>query len=73
MSPDARTSLIRRLVQRLQLRFPALFLILGVLTVIDVIVPDMIPFLDEIGLAILTALFGLWKTRKETGIRTSPQ
>jgi hypothetical protein len=58
-------SALSRLLQRLNLRFPTLFLILGGLTLIDIVVPDFIPFIDEIGLALLTALFGMWKDRKE--------
>jgi hypothetical protein len=59
-----RVSAISHLLNRLNLRFPTLFLILGILTLIDVVVPDFIPFADEIGLALLTVLFGMWKNRK---------
>jgi hypothetical protein len=59
-----RVSALTRLLQRLNLRFPTLFLILGGLTLIDLVVPDFIPFIDEIGLALLTVLFGMWKDRK---------
>jgi Family of unknown function (DUF6116) len=50
--------------QRLGLRFPALFVILLVVTLVDLVVPDIIPFVDEIVLAALTALFGLWRERR---------
>ena len=50
--------------QRLGLRFPTLFLILLTVTLADLAVPDIIPFVDEIVLAALTALFGLWKERR---------
>ena len=50
--------------QRLGLRFPALFVILLVVTLVDLVVPDVIPFVDEIVLAALTALFGLWRERR---------
>jgi hypothetical protein len=60
-------SLIGRLLHRLNLKFPTLFLILGALTLLDIVVPDVIPFLDEIGLAVLTLLFGMWKDRKSPG------
>ncbi|MBA5870332.1 MAG: hypothetical protein GDA68_10100 [Nitrospira sp. CR2.1] len=53
-----------RLVQRLNLRFPSLFLLFALLTVADFIVPDVIPLADEIGLALLTLLFGMWKERR---------
>ena len=55
--------------QRLGLRFPALFVILLTVTVADLVVPDIIPFVDEIVLAALTALFGLWRERRTPGGR----
>jgi len=64
MNSSARVSIASRLLERFNLRFPALFLFLGILTLIDFLVPDFIPFADEIGLAIMTALFGMWKNRK---------
>jgi hypothetical protein len=53
-----------RLLQRLNLRYPTLFVILGLLTLIDFFIPDFIPFIDEIALALLTLLVGTWKNRK---------
>ena len=64
MTSPIRVSALTRILNRLNLRFPTLFLILGALTLIDVLIPDFIPFLDEIGLALLTVLFGMWKSRK---------
>ena len=64
MISPTRVSLATRLLSRFNLRFPALVLILGVLTLIDFVIPDFIPFIDEIGLALLTLLFGMWKNRK---------
>ena len=65
-----RVSLIGRLLQRLNLRFPSLFLLFAGLTLVDLLVPDVIPFADEIGLALLTLLFGLWKDRKRAQSRS---
>ena len=59
-----RVSLLGRLLQRLNLRFPSLFLLFAFLTLADLIVPDVIPFADEIGLAVLTLLLGMWKDRR---------
>jgi hypothetical protein len=53
-----------KVFQRLGLRFPTLFLILLTVTLADIAIPDIIPFVDEIILAALTALFGLWKQRR---------
>ena len=59
-----RTSIAARLLRRFNLRFPGLFLILGLLTVADLLIPDFIPYADEIGLALLTLLLGMWKDRR---------
>ena len=64
MVDPTRVSLATRIMQRLNLRFPSLFLILGLVTLLDLLIPDFIPFADEIGLALLTLLFGSWKNRK---------
>ena len=64
MVDPTRVSLATRIMQRLNLRFPTLFLVLGLLTLFDLLIPDLIPFADEIGLALLTLLFGSWKRRK---------
>ncbi|KAA0255499.1 MAG: hypothetical protein EDX89_05405 [Acidobacteria bacterium] len=63
--PAARQGAIQKLLARLNLRFPTLFALLLVVTVVDVFVPDLIPFADEIVLALLTVLFGLWKDRRK--------
>jgi hypothetical protein len=44
-----------------RLRFPKLFAITLTILVIDVLLPDVIPFVDEILLALVTALLGSWK------------
>ncbi len=59
-----RVSLLVRVLQRLNLRFPSLFVLFAVLTLADFIVPDVIPLADEIGLALLTLLLGFWKDRR---------
>lgn len=61
-----RVSLLGRVLQRLNLRFPSLFVFFAVLTLADFIVPDVIPLADEIGLALLTLLLGMWKDRRAT-------
>ena len=47
-----------------RLRFPHLFLLMLALFVLDLIVPDFIPFIDEILLGLATLLFAAWKQRK---------
>jgi hypothetical protein len=63
ISPQ-RASLAARLLGRLNLRFPGLFIILALITLLDFLIPDFIPWVDEIGLVVLTMLLGSWKTRK---------
>jgi hypothetical protein len=50
-----------------RLRFPQLFLLTGAIFVLDLFIPDMIPFVDEVLLGLVTALIGSWK-RKDNDI-----
>jgi len=47
-----------------RLRFPTLFKIVAALFIFDLIIPDFIPFLDEIMLGLGTVLLASWKNRK---------
>lgn len=65
--PDSspRSSPVYRILQFASgLRFPTLFLLFLALFALDVIVPDVIPFVDEILLGLLTLLLGTWRKRK---------
>jgi hypothetical protein len=57
-------SLLARLIRQLNLRFPTLFAFFALLTVLDLVVPDPIPLVDELGLALLTLLLALWRDRR---------
>ncbi len=48
-----------------RLRFPVLAGITVVLFVLDLIVPDAIPLVDELLLGLAAALFSTWKRRRE--------
>ena len=48
-----------------RLRFPNLFFLTAALFVLDVLIPDLIPFVDEILLALFTVMFGMWKSQTE--------
>ena len=63
------TSLPARAVERFaaRLRFPTLFLVTTALFVVNVFVPDPLPFVDEILLGLVTVLIGSWKRRKAGG------
>ena len=58
--------MIDRLVTRFAagLRFPTLFKIVAALFVLDLVVPDLVPFYDEILLALGTLLLGSIKSRR---------
>ena len=47
-----------------QLKFRNLFLLILFLFIIDLLVPDMIPMIDEIILGLLTILLANWKKEK---------
>lgn len=48
-----------------RMRHPHLFLLLLVLLGLDLIVPDMVPMVDELLLAVLTVLVGTWRKPAE--------
>ncbi len=61
--------MIGRIVTRFAagLRFPALFTLVAVLFLVDLVIPDVIPFIDEILLALGTLLLGSLRRRRESG------
>lgn len=48
-----------------RLSFPKLFAVFAVLFAADALMPDPIPFVDEILLGLGTLLFASWKDRKK--------
>jgi hypothetical protein len=60
----ARGGILTGLVRHLNLRFPTLFTLFALLTLLDLVLPDPLPLLDELGLALLTLLLGLWRDRR---------
>lgn len=50
-----------------KLRFPYLFFLTAALFLIDLVVPDILPFADELLLGMLTLLFGAWRRRDRSG------
>jgi uncharacterized protein DUF6116 len=46
-------------------RFPTLLLFTGGLFALDVIVPDFIPFADELLLGLATLILSRWKDRRQ--------
>ena len=48
-----------------KLKHPTLFKLVGALFIINVFVPDVIPFIDEILLGLATLLLANWKDRSQ--------
>ncbi len=58
-----RSALVGWFVARLaRLRFPVLFVLSAALFAVDLVVPDFIPFADEVLLGLATALLASWRT-----------
>jgi hypothetical protein len=55
------------------LRFPQLFAVLAGLLLLDLIMPDPIPLLDEVILAVLTMVVGSWKVRDQDPFVKPPE
>ena len=61
----AHLPLISRLLKYAEkLRFRQLFLVTLGLFVFDLLVPDVIPFIDELLLGLLALLLGIWRKEK---------
>jgi hypothetical protein len=54
------------------LRFPTLFAVIAGLFLLDVLIPDLIPFADELMLGLLTLLLGSLKRRRPSPGDTPP-
>ncbi len=55
-----------------RLSYPRLFVLTGVLFALNVIIPDVIPFVDEILLGLGTLLLANWKKRKDPVASNKP-
>jgi hypothetical protein len=62
-SPSPASTLVSRFLPRL--RYPYLFLVLGALFLVDLVVPDPIPLIDELLLAVLTFIAATFTARRE--------
>ncbi len=49
-----------------RLRFPWLFAATVILFIVSLLVPDPLPMVDELLLALAALLFGAWRKRKDT-------
>jgi hypothetical protein len=48
-----------------RLRFPWLFALAAIVFGIDLVLPDVLPFVDELLFGLLTLLMGAWRKRKD--------
>ena len=55
-----------------RLRFRNLFLVTASIFLVDVLVPDLIPFVDELLFGALTLLFAAWKRDKQVVPASAP-
>jgi len=54
-----------------QLRFPQLFFLTFGVFVLDILIPEIIPYADELLLGLLTLLLGTWRKRQDSKDRNS--
>jgi hypothetical protein len=45
-------------------RFPTLFFITGGLFLVDLVIPDLVPFIDELLLGMATIILARWKDQR---------
>jgi len=50
-----------------RMKYPQLFTLLLGLFVVDLFLPDPVPFIDEVILGLLTVLVGSWRSRRKEG------
>ena len=46
------------------LRFPQLFVVLAIIFLVDLFIPDLLPYVDEVVLGLLTLMVGKWRDRR---------
>jgi hypothetical protein len=64
--PSALTTLVNRFLPRM--RYPYLFLILGALFLVDLVIPDPVPLVDELLLAVLTFIAATFTARRNSDL-----
>ena len=65
MPSNPLVGLLQRFASRL--RFPQLFFLAAGLFLLDLLIPDLVPFVDEILLGLLTLLLGNLRGEQEVG------
>jgi len=68
--PNPLLSPVLRFLNRLS--YPRLFALTAALFVFDVVIPDFVPFIDELLLGLGTLLLANWKKRKDPADHIGP-
>ncbi|RZA17828.1 MAG: hypothetical protein EOP93_12620 [Lysobacteraceae bacterium] len=55
-----------------KLSYPRLFMLTAALFAFDVVIPDLVPFADELLLGLGTLLLANWKKRKQPDLADKP-
>jgi hypothetical protein len=55
-----------------RLRFPWLFAVAALVFGVDLLVPDLLPFADELLFGLMTLILGAWRKRKEERVASLP-
>ena len=55
-----------------KLSYPRLFALTAALFAVDVVIPDFVPFADELLLGLGTLLLANWKKRKDPEVQAKP-
>ncbi|AVP97106.1 hypothetical protein C7S18_07830 [Ahniella affigens] len=53
-----------------RLKYPWLLALTMIALIVDVLIPDFVPFIDELTLAAMTALFAMWRERRPVPMKT---
>jgi hypothetical protein len=62
MGESSKAEVVAKVARKI--RFPKLFALMTVLFVVDLAIPDQVPFIDEVMLGLMSAAFGMWRTRR---------
>lgn len=70
MAPGPGAQFVEKTVSRL--KFPQAFAVFTALFIFDFLVPDFVPFIDELLLGLGAAVFGMWRERVSTNRPAPP-
>jgi hypothetical protein len=71
VDPQLRNRAIQGVTSRL--KYPQLLVVTAIVLLLDLVLPDLVPFADEILLALLTTLFALWREPVPPAVEKPPE